>query len=131
MHTRARNMLALGCLSVAMLSFSPSSAEAGHWRHGHGWGHHHGWHDGRDDDWDDGPRWSFNYTQWNAPDPYARRTYAPYVPDPNFQPLYQPANTQQNRYCREYTRDAMVGGRRQQTYGTACLQPDGDWEIVD
>lgn len=35
------------------------------------------------------------------------------------------------RYCREYQATAVIGGRRQQTYGTACLQPDGQWEIVD
>jgi surface antigen len=35
------------------------------------------------------------------------------------------------RYCREYQAYAMVGGRRSQTYGTACMQPDGSWEIVD
>ncbi len=34
------------------------------------------------------------------------------------------------RYCREYTSDAIVGGQKQQTYGTACRQPDGSWEIV-
>ncbi|HEX7967134.1 MAG TPA: RT0821/Lpp0805 family surface protein [Stellaceae bacterium] len=34
------------------------------------------------------------------------------------------------RYCREYTSDAVVAGRKQQTYGTACRQPDGSWEIV-
>ncbi|HEX9488666.1 MAG TPA: glycine zipper domain-containing protein [Stellaceae bacterium] len=34
------------------------------------------------------------------------------------------------RYCREYTSDAVVAGRKQQTYGTACRQPDGTWEIV-
>ena len=32
-----------------------------------------------------------------------------------------------NRYCREYQTDAMIGGRRQQVYGTACRQPDGSW----
>lgn len=35
------------------------------------------------------------------------------------------------RYCREYQTTAVVGGRRQQTFGTACMQPDGQWEIVD
>jgi surface antigen len=34
------------------------------------------------------------------------------------------------RYCREYTSDALIGGQRQRTYGTACRQPDGSWEIV-
>lgn len=37
--------------------------------------------------------------------------------------------TQAGRYCREYTTTATVGGRRQQVYGTACRQPDGDWEL--
>ncbi|MEW5726603.1 MAG: hypothetical protein AB1918_02140 [Pseudomonadota bacterium] len=36
-----------------------------------------------------------------------------------------------DRYCREYQATAVVGGRKQQTYGTACRQPDGQWEIVD
>ncbi|HKW55429.1 MAG TPA: glycine zipper 2TM domain-containing protein [Stellaceae bacterium] len=34
------------------------------------------------------------------------------------------------RYCREYTSDAVIAGRKQQTYGTACRQDDGSWEIV-
>lgn len=34
------------------------------------------------------------------------------------------------RYCREYTSDAIIGGRKQQTYGTACRQDDGSWQIV-
>ncbi len=31
--------------------------------------------------------------------------------------------------CREYTIDAVVGGRKQQVYGTACRQPDGSWKV--
>jgi hypothetical protein len=34
------------------------------------------------------------------------------------------------RYCREYQRSVVVAGREQQAWGTACLQPDGDWQIV-
>lgn len=34
-------------------------------------------------------------------------------------------------FCREYTTQAMIGGRQQQTYGTACRQSDGSWQIVD
>ncbi|MGE5548350.1 MAG: glycine zipper 2TM domain-containing protein [Solirubrobacterales bacterium] len=37
----------------------------------------------------------------------------------------------QGQYCREYQATAVIGGRRQQTYGTACRQPDGQWEIVE
>ncbi len=36
-----------------------------------------------------------------------------------------------NSYCREYTATALVGGSRQETYGTACYRPDGSWEIVN
>lgn len=31
--------------------------------------------------------------------------------------------------CREYTIDAVIGGRVEQVYGTACRQPDGSWRI--
>lgn len=33
-------------------------------------------------------------------------------------------------YCREYTKAVSVGGLPQQGYGTACMQPDGSWEMV-
>jgi surface antigen len=33
------------------------------------------------------------------------------------------------QYCREYTQEIQVGGERQQSYGTACRQPDGSWKI--
>ena len=32
--------------------------------------------------------------------------------------------------CREFTMDAVVGGKTQQVYGTACRQADGSWKIV-
>ena len=31
--------------------------------------------------------------------------------------------------CREYTVDAMVAGKREKIYGTACRQPDGSWQV--
>lgn len=30
--------------------------------------------------------------------------------------------------CREYTVDAVIGGRTEQVYGTACRQADGSWK---
>ncbi len=33
-------------------------------------------------------------------------------------------------YCREYQRNVTVGHRVEQSYGTACRQPDGAWKIV-
>jgi surface antigen len=35
------------------------------------------------------------------------------------------------RYCREYQTTSVIGGRAQQTYGTACRQPDGSWQLVN
>jgi surface antigen len=34
------------------------------------------------------------------------------------------------QYCREYTQTITIGGERHQSYGTACRQPDGNWQIV-
>lgn len=34
-----------------------------------------------------------------------------------------------NPYCREYRSTAMIAGKRQQMYGTACRQPDGTWQV--
>lgn len=33
--------------------------------------------------------------------------------------------------CREYTMTAVIGGKKQQVYGTACRQADGSWKIVN
>ena len=32
-------------------------------------------------------------------------------------------------YCREYTQTVMVGGQKNEAFGTACRQPDGAWQI--
>lgn len=34
-------------------------------------------------------------------------------------------------YCREFTKEVLIGGQVQQSYGTACMQPDGSWQVVD
>ncbi len=34
-----------------------------------------------------------------------------------------------SRYCREYTQQVRINGQLQETYGTACLRPDGSWHI--
>ena len=31
--------------------------------------------------------------------------------------------------CREYSIDALIGGRPEKVYGTACRQPDGSWRV--
>jgi hypothetical protein len=34
-----------------------------------------------------------------------------------------------HEYCREYTKQIIVGNRIEQGYGVSCLQPDGSWKI--
>jgi len=31
--------------------------------------------------------------------------------------------------CREYTMDAVIGGKVEEIYGTACRQSDGSWQV--
>jgi surface antigen len=33
--------------------------------------------------------------------------------------------------CREYTIDALVAGRAEKVYGTACRQQDGSWRAAN
>jgi surface antigen len=39
--------------------------------------------------------------------------------------------TQSDRYCREFNQRVNIGGRYQDSYGTACYQPDGSWQVQD
>ncbi len=41
----------------------------------------------------------------------------------------QTIQSSDGQYCREYTAIATVGGTERQTYGLACRQPDGSWQI--
>lgn len=34
-------------------------------------------------------------------------------------------------YCREYQQTITIGGKQEQSYGTACRQPDGSWKIAN
>lgn len=38
--------------------------------------------------------------------------------------------TPDGRQCREFQQQVTIGGKKQDAYGTACLQPDGTWEVV-
>lgn len=87
---------------------------------------------------------SFNF--WSGP-VFAYRPYHPYYPRRVFyapppverEVIYLNTQSEQhieaeqnidNRYCREYQSVSTIGGIRRQTYGTACMQPDGSWEII-
>jgi len=45
-----------------------------------------------------------------------------------------PGNYTQNaqgQYCREYSQTIVINGQKQQSYGNACRQPDGSWQITN
>jgi surface antigen len=53
-------------------------------------------------------------------------------PDSGNHGAITPTHTYQlatGQYCREYTQDVWIGNDKQQTYGTACRQADGTWQI--
>jgi surface antigen len=33
-------------------------------------------------------------------------------------------------YCREYQNTMTINGKKENSYGTACRQPDGSWKVV-
>jgi surface antigen len=59
-------------------------------------------------------------TQWKNPD---SGHYGSVTPVRTYQ-------TQSGQYCREYRQTVMIGGEKNEAYGTACRQPDGSWKIV-
>ena len=42
----------------------------------------------------------------------------------------RPASSGRKQYCREFINEAVIAGKKQQIYGTACRQPDGNWKVV-
>ena len=51
-------------------------------------------------------------------------------PDSNYKYTVTPTNTYeaQSGPCREFTTDAVIGGKHEKVYGTACRQADGSWQ---
>ena len=39
-------------------------------------------------------------------------------------------NDRKGRTCREFQQTVIIGGREEQSYGTACRDDNGDWQIV-
>jgi surface antigen len=40
-------------------------------------------------------------------------------------------NDAEGRFCQDFATTAAIDGYTHQTYGTACLQPDGSWDVVN
>ncbi|ADE14317.1 conserved hypothetical protein [Nitrosococcus halophilus Nc 4] len=58
--------------------------------------------------------------EWRTPGENQRHQVTP----------HETFQTNNGRYCREYTAKSIVGGETVQTYGTACRQPDGSWRLA-
>lgn len=121
--------ITLGVAALAAVSAQPTLAD--------GWHHHGYWGHGY---W--GPGVVIGVPLWAPPPPVV--VYAPpppvvYAPPPPVVYAPQPvqavpaspvySNTS-GQYCREFQSTVLVGGVPQQSYGTACQQPDGTWRIV-
>lgn len=37
----------------------------------------------------------------------------------------------EGQYCREYTQNIYIDGKKQQAHGTACRQSDGTWKVAE
>lgn len=64
------------------------------------------------------------------PDPYAYPVYERVPPVRRVEYRTEVVDNFQNNQClqtREYQTRITVGGRSREAYGTACLQPDGQW----
>jgi surface antigen len=54
-------------------------------------------------------------------------------PDSGHSGTVTPVRTYQSGgiYCREYQQTVTIGGKQEQSYGTACRQPDGSWKVTN
>ncbi len=76
---------------------------------------------------------------WYAPPPrrvvYQATVVQPvrYVSEPSLlaDPVSPSFYNGQGQLCREYQAMTQIGFYKEMAYGTACLQPDGAWRIVD
>lgn len=115
-------VLAVAATIATILAALPAKAD---WRY-------------RDDDW--GRHYRYNrhhhYGPSFGPPIVVYRALPPrtvYVmPPPPMQamPMSPTYTDSWGRYCREYQSTVIVGGMAQGSYGTACMQPDGSWQVV-
>lgn len=77
---------------------------------------------------------------WYAPPPPRRVVYQTTIVQPvryvnevswMAEPVSPSFYNGQGQLCREYQTLTRIGVRNETAYGTACLQPDGAWRIVD
>ena len=65
------------------------------------------------------------YVQPEVVDYYAPRHRSVYVEEG----FVGPQPPKRKRHCREFTQTIRIDGQVRESYGTACLRPDGSWQI--
>ena len=68
--------------------------------------------------------------------PPAYEPYGPYDDEPMYYDdrSYQyssPYESDEGSYCREFQTTVVIDGRPERAFGTACMQPDGSWAVVN
>lgn len=144
-----RRLIGIGCvLGLTIAAAMPAAADPSPWAPAHGWrakhSHDHAhrevrtvifeWHTHRHqrEDAHSGRRYH-RHEREDAHGAWAHDPQPPYgyaEADAGYAvPPQPPLPMPDSDYCREYLISAVIGGRGEQTYGTACLQPDGAWEL--
>ena len=127
--------ISLALVFMALGAFlSPATCADGR-HHGYWRGYHHGHGHYYDDSFHIGLGFVF------SPYPYG---YPYYLPAPVYTaPVQMPptrvmsggrsytTTLEKPAYCREYTKKILVDGQETRAYGTACLQDDGSWRIIN
>ena len=136
-------ILALALLTTGALLSPETYADGrhrGNWHgYGHGYGHGHGHGYNYGSSFSIGLGFVFPFYPYNYP-----YNYPYYVPVPVYTvPAQLPtatvtpdqrtytASREEAAYCREYTKKIIVEGREEMAYGTACLQHNGSWRVMN
>ncbi len=79
---------------------------------------------------DENDRYRAQQTLETMPD---NRTTAWRNPNTGYEYAVTPTRTYESSgtHCREYATEALIGGKRETVYGTACRQPDGTWQAAN
>jgi hypothetical protein len=120
-------ILTLSIVTVSMLDSTRAYASGSH--HGFGYGIHHGY----------GSHFGFGFVNSHYPYsysyPYFSSAYVASAQQPVPIVVYrrraQYTPHEKSAYCRKYMKKIVVDGKNVRAYGTACLQEEGSWRIVN
>jgi len=72
----------------------------------------------------------YGYSYYGRPPIYVAPVQVP-TPAPVTSRSVYTESRKEPAYCREYTRKIIVDGKEEMAYGTACLQDNGNWRIMN